>query len=106
MREGSAAPTYVGLDIGTSTVRCVVGVRDQNDPGLISVIGHGSSPNQGMRKGVVMHIDDAAEAIIQAITEAERISGRTDTPGNGECERRPCHRAEQPWRHRHIQPRP
>jgi cell division protein FtsA len=28
-----------------------------------------------MRKGVVMHIDDCAEAIIQAITEAERISG-------------------------------
>jgi len=74
MRD-SAAPTYVGLDIGTSTVRCVVGVRDIADPGLVSVIGHGSSPNQGMRKGVVMHIDDAAEAIIQAITEAERISG-------------------------------
>lgn len=74
MRD-SAAPTYVGLDIGTSTVRCVVGVRDIADPTLVSVIGHGSSPNQGMRKGVVMHIDDAAEAIIQAITEAERISG-------------------------------
>jgi cell division protein FtsA len=74
MRD-SAAPAFVGLDIGTSFVRCVVGVRDTNDPSLISVIGHGSSPNQGMRKGVVMHIDDAAEAIIQAITEAERISG-------------------------------
>ncbi len=75
MREGSAAPTYVGLDIGTSTVRCVVGTRDQNDPSMISVIGHGSSTNQGMRKGVVMHVDDTAEAIIQAVTEAERISG-------------------------------
>lgn len=74
MRE-SAAQTYVGLDIGTSTVRCVVGTRDASDPTLISVIGHGTSTNQGMRKGVVMHIDDAAEAIIQAITEAERISG-------------------------------
>lgn len=74
MRD-SAALTYVGLDIGTSTVRCVVGTRDPSDPGTISVIGHGSAPNQGMRKGVVMHIDDAAEAIIQAITEAERISG-------------------------------
>jgi len=74
MRD-SAAPTYVGLDIGTSTVRCVVGTRDPADPSLVSVIGHGASPNQGMRKGVVMHIEDAAEAIIQAITEAERISG-------------------------------
>ena len=75
MREGSAAPTYVGLDIGTSRVRCVVGTRDLSDPAKISVIGHGSAVNQGMRKGVVMHIEDAAEAIIQAITEAERISG-------------------------------
>src|SRR6201995_4623379 len=74
MRD-SAAPAYVGLDIGTSFVRCVVGTRDVNDPSVISVIGHGSSVNQGMRKGVVMHIEDAAEAIIQAITEAERISG-------------------------------
>jgi cell division protein FtsA len=74
MRD-SAAPAFVGLDIGTSTVRCVVGVRDASDPGVISVIGHGSSPNQGMRKGVVMHIDDATEAIVQAVTEAERISG-------------------------------
>lgn len=74
MRD-SAAPTYVGLDIGTSAVRCVVGTRDASDPTLISVIGHGFSQNHGMRKGVVMHIDDAAEAMIQAITEAERISG-------------------------------
>lgn len=75
MNNSPTQKHYVGLDIGTSTVRCVVGVRDQNDPNVISVIGHGSSPNLGMRKGVVMHIDDAAEAIIQAITEAERISG-------------------------------
>jgi cell division protein FtsA len=74
MRE-SAAQVYVGLDIGTSVVRCVVGTRDASDPGVISVIGHGSALNQGMRKGVVMHIDDATEAIVQAVTEAERISG-------------------------------
>lgn len=70
-----AASTYVGLDIGTSAVRCVVGMLDQSNPGKISVLGHGSAPNVGMRKGVVVHIDDAAEAIAQAITEAERLSG-------------------------------
>ena len=70
-----AASTYVGLDIGTSMVRCVIGMLDQNNPGKISVLGHGSAPNVGMRKGVVVHIDDAAEAVVQAITEAERISG-------------------------------
>mgnify|MGYP001600396626 CR=1 FL=1 len=65
---------YVGLDVGTSTVRCVVGVADDED-GKLSIVGHGSSPNLGMRKGVVVHVDDVVEAIVQAVTEAERVSG-------------------------------
>lgn len=65
---------YVGLDIGTSMVRCVIGTRDAQT-GVISVIGHGSSVNGGMRKGVVMHIDDTVEAVVQAVSEAERIAG-------------------------------
>jgi cell division protein FtsA len=40
-----------------------------------SIIGHGQSFNQGMRRGAVVHVDDVAEAVIKAITEAERISG-------------------------------
>jgi cell division protein FtsA len=66
---------FVGLDVGTSMVRCVVGMLDPNGSGRLSIIGHGSSPNIGMRKGVVVHVDDTAEAIAQALTEAERISG-------------------------------
>lgn len=48
---------------------------DPNDPGHPSVIGHGSAPNQGMRKGSVVHIDDVVEAVVHAVTEAERLSG-------------------------------
>lgn len=66
---------FVGLDIGSARVRCVVGMLDANAGNKPSIIGHGSAPNQGMRKGVVVHVDDVAEAIVQAITEAERISG-------------------------------
>ena len=73
MRDSST--NYFGLDIGTSMVRCVVGMIDQNDQSKLSIIGHGSAPNVGMRKGVVVHVDDVAEAIVQAITEAERFSG-------------------------------
>ncbi len=73
MRETETAQ-YVGLDIGTSSVRCVIGTQDPAT-GAISVIGHGVAQNQGMRKGVVMHIDDAAEAIVKAVSEAERIAG-------------------------------
>lgn len=73
--QGAAQPHFVGLDIGTTTVRCVVGMLDQNGGGKLSVIGHGSAANSGMRKGAVVHIEEAAEAIGKAVSEAERISG-------------------------------
>lgn len=68
------APHFVGLDIGTSGVRCVVGVVNDNDA-KPSIVGCGSAPNQGMRKGVVVHVDDVADAVVQAVAEAERVSG-------------------------------
>ena len=68
-------PHFVGLDIGTSNVRCVIGIADQNDPTRPSIIGYGSAPNKGMRKGNVVYVDDVAEAVVEAITEAERLSG-------------------------------
>ncbi len=74
MRDPSSQ-TYVGLDIGTSAVRCVVGMIDPASPGDLSVIGTGSARNLGMRKGVVVHVDDVVDAIVRAVTEAERISG-------------------------------
>lgn len=66
---------FVGLDIGTSTVRCVVGMPDPNNPAKPSVIGHGSAPNQGMRRGVIVHVNDVVEAVSAAVAEAERVSG-------------------------------
>ncbi|HSX47479.1 MAG TPA: cell division protein FtsA, partial [Patescibacteria group bacterium] len=66
---------FVGLDIGTSAVRCVVGTYDPNSSSMPSIIGHGHAENQGMRRGSVVHVDDVADAIIHATTEAERISG-------------------------------
>lgn len=66
---------FFGLDIGTSTVRCVVGMVDENDPTKPAIIGHGSAPNFGLRKGVIVHVDDVVEAVNQAVTEAERVSG-------------------------------
>lgn len=75
MHGSSASTPYVGLDVGTSTVRCVVGIVDQNNPSKLSIVAHGSAANLGMRKGIVVHIEDVADAIAQAITEAERLSG-------------------------------
>src|SRR5450631_3603224 len=66
---------FIGLDIGTSTVRCVVGTFDPNGSNMPSIIGHGQAINQGMRRGAVVHVDEVADAIVHALTEAERISG-------------------------------
>lgn len=66
---------FIGLDVGTSAVRCVVGMFDPNGSNMPSIIGHGQAVNQGMRRGTVVHVDDVAEAIVHAVTEAERISG-------------------------------
>ncbi|HYH75220.1 MAG TPA: cell division protein FtsA [Candidatus Saccharimonadales bacterium] len=74
MRDPASTP-FIGLDVGTSAVRCVVGMADPANPNKLSVVGHGSSPNLGMRRGVVVHIEDVTEAIVQALTEAERVSG-------------------------------
>jgi cell division protein FtsA len=56
-------------------VRCVVGTFDPHGGNKPSIIGHGQAPNQGMRRGAVVHVDDVADAIVHAVTEAERISG-------------------------------
>ena len=74
MRDQSSQH-YFGLDIGTSTVRCVVGMLDSTDTARLSIIGHGSAPNLGMRKGSIVHVEDVVDAIVQAVTEAERVSG-------------------------------
>ena len=74
MRD-QANPHFVGLDVGTSTVRCIVGMFDTPESTTPSIIGYGSSLNSGMRKGVVVHVEDVAQAVAQAVNEAERVSG-------------------------------
>lgn len=64
----------VGIDIGTTTIRCVVGHIDPTT-GTPTVVGVGSAPNSGMRKGVVANLTGPAQAIDEALGEAERMSG-------------------------------
>lgn len=73
--QNNSQQHFIGLDVGTSAVRCIVGMVDAAEGTKPSIIGHGSSPNLGARKGSVVHVDEATEAIVQAVTEAERISG-------------------------------
>lgn len=64
----------VGIDIGTTTVRCVVGHIDGTS-GTPTIVGVGVAANSGMRKGVVAHLAGPAKAIDDALGEAERMSG-------------------------------
>ena len=63
----------VGLDIGTSKVVAVVGEIDSN--GSIEVVGIGSHPSRGLKKGVVVNIESTVNAIQRAIEEAELMAG-------------------------------
>jgi cell division protein FtsA len=66
---------YVGLDIGTSAIKCIVGVDSPDNPHHPSIIAHSIVPNDGIRKGVIVHIEDVADAISAAISEVERLAG-------------------------------
>ncbi len=62
----------VGLDIGTTKICAVVGeVR----PDGIEIIGMGSHPSEGLRKGVVINIEQTVNSIKEAVEEAETMAG-------------------------------
>ena len=64
----------IGLDVGTTTVRAVVGHTDT--PGKApTIIGVGQYENTGMRKGTVVNLVNTAQAIDKALEAAERMSG-------------------------------
>ena len=64
----------VGIDIGTTTVRCVVGHLDATT-GAPTIVGIGEVSNSGMRKGAIVNLNGPAQAIDEALGEAERMSG-------------------------------
>ena len=63
----------VGLDIGTSKVVAVVGEVDTD--GTIDIVGIGSHPSKGLKKGVVVNIESTVNAIQRAVEEAELMAG-------------------------------
>lgn len=62
-----------GLDIGTAKV-CAI-IAELGRDGLLEVIGIGTSPSFGLRKGVVVDIDQTVRSILDATTKAERMAG-------------------------------
>ncbi|HVE81018.1 MAG TPA: cell division protein FtsA [Candidatus Dormibacteraeota bacterium] len=66
--------TFIGLDIGTTKVCCIVGLLEEGSA-LPSIIGIGQAPTAGLRKGVVIDVEETVSSITAAVDEAERISG-------------------------------
>ncbi len=63
----------VGLDIGTSKVVAMVG--EVAADGVMQVVGIGSHPSRGLKKGVVVNIDSTVQSIQRAVEEAELMAG-------------------------------
>src|SRR5512135_3139421 len=62
----------VGLDIGTTKICAIVGNLTEDG---IDIVGIGSSPSRGLRKGVVINIDSTVASIKKAVEEAELMAG-------------------------------
>jgi cell division protein FtsA len=63
----------MGLDIGTTKVCAIVG-EIQSDA-AVNIIGVGSAPSRGLKRGVVVNIDSTVESIRQAVDEAQQMAG-------------------------------
>lgn len=70
----------VGLDIGTQNVR-VIQAKVSED-GTLSVVGSATSLANGMRKGVIVDIDEAVSTISHALEKVERMTGVPVTRAN------------------------
>ena len=62
-----------GLDIGTTKICCVAG--RPNDEGGVDIIGIGTSPSQGLRKGAVVNIEQTVDSIKRAVADAQIMAG-------------------------------
>lgn len=73
------APIVVGIDVGTTKICTLVGRVEA--PGQIHILGVGVEPSQGLRKGIVVDLSAASQAVARSIEKAERTSGLEITSG-------------------------
>lgn len=73
MASKQGSRMIVGLDIGTSKVVALVG--EIGVDGILEIVGIGSHPSRGLKKGVVVNIESTVQSIQRAIEEAELMAG-------------------------------
>jgi len=74
MSSNQTQNLVVGLDIGTSKVVTVVG-QIHDETGEVEIIGIGSQPSKGIKKGAVVNIESTVQSISKSVEEAELMSG-------------------------------
>ncbi|MBI5709605.1 MAG: cell division protein FtsA [Candidatus Eisenbacteria bacterium] len=72
---GQATRTFVGLDIGTTKISCIIADTNGSDPEGLRVVGVGNAPSEGLRRGVVVDLEKTVASIQRAVEEAERMAG-------------------------------
>ena len=65
----------VGLDLGTSKVTVVVAEREAEGDEA-QVIGVGQAPSNGIRKGLIVNLDQAVRSVRQAVSDAQNMVGQ------------------------------
>ncbi len=73
MPRAKGKQVMAGLDVGTTKVCCVI--AEWSPGGALDIIGVGTSPSHGTRKGVVVNLDSTVESIKHAVGEAEAMAG-------------------------------
>lgn len=73
MSRKAGKKLIVALDIGTSKISAIVG--DVNEEGGIEIVGIGTQPSRGLKKGVVVNIEATVHCIQRAVEEAELMAG-------------------------------
>jgi cell division protein FtsA len=74
VRPVAGEDLIVGLDIGTTKVCAIVGAI--NETGSLEILGVGTTPSRGLRRGVVINIEHTVKSIQNAVEAAELMSGR------------------------------
>ncbi|HID32544.1 MAG TPA: cell division protein FtsA, partial [bacterium (Candidatus Stahlbacteria)] len=68
-----AQDKIVGVDLGTTKIAAII--AEVGNSRELNVIGVGSSPSNGLKRGVIVNLDRTVESIKKAINEAERMAG-------------------------------
>jgi cell division protein FtsA len=74
MTQSTGRSKYmVGLDVGTTKVSVIVG--EPRPDGGLDIIGLGSAPSRGVRRGMVVNLDATVDSIKKAVEEVQRMAG-------------------------------